>query len=84
MKQSVVLYLRFGEFNQFVEPGLRWKPTFIDTVVPVDVQTVRDMPSAGSMLTEDENVVTVEMVVQYRVVEPYKYYLRGDQAQSSL
>lgn len=65
--------LRFGEFNQFVEPGLQWKPTFVDTVIPVDVQRVRDMQSAGSMLTEDENVVTVEMVVQYRVVEPYKY-----------
>jgi len=65
--------LRFGEFSQFVEPGLQWKPTFVDTVIPVDVQRVRDMQSAGSMLTEDENVVTVEMVVQYRVVEPYKY-----------
>jgi membrane protease subunit HflK len=65
--------MRFGEFSQFVEPGLQWKPTFVDTVIPVDVQRVRDMQSAGAMLTEDENVVTVEMVVQYRVVEPYKY-----------
>ncbi|MDP5029268.1 MAG: FtsH protease activity modulator HflK [Paraglaciecola sp.] len=65
--------LRFGEFSHFVEPGLRWKPTFIDKVVPVDVQTVRSMASSGSMLTEDENVVRVEMEVQYRILEPYKY-----------
>lgn len=65
--------LRFGEFHSFVEPGLQWKPTFVDNVIPVDVQTVRNMASAGSMLTEDENLVTVDMVVQYRVVEPYKY-----------
>ena len=65
--------LRFGQFSHFVEPGLRWKPTFVDTVVPVDVQTVRSMASSGSMLTEDENVVRVEMEVQYRVLEPYKY-----------
>ena len=65
--------LRFGQFSHFVEPGLRWKPTFIDTVVPVDVQTVRSMASSGSMLTEDENVVRVEMEVQYRILEPYKY-----------
>lgn len=65
--------LRFGEFSQFVEPGLRWKPTFVDTVIPVDVQRVRDIPSRGSMLTQDENVVSVDMVVQYRVVEPYKF-----------
>ncbi|MCC2617713.1 FtsH protease activity modulator HflK [Aestuariibacter halophilus] len=76
--------LRFGEFNQFVEPGLRWKPTFVDEVIPVDVQTVRDMPSAGSMLTEDENVVTVEMVVQYRVVEPYKYTFSVTNPEKSL
>ncbi|KXI30314.1 FtsH protease activity modulator HflK [Paraglaciecola hydrolytica] len=65
--------LRFGEFSHFVEPGLRWKPTFIDSIVPVDVQTVRSMASSGSMLTEDENVVRVEMEVQYRILEPYKY-----------
>jgi membrane protease subunit HflK len=65
--------LRFGEFSHFVEPGLRWKPTFIDSVLPVNVQTIRSMPSSGSMLTEDENVVRVEMEVQYRILEPYKY-----------
>ena len=64
--------LRFGEFSHFVEPGLRWKPTFVDSVLPVDVQTVRSLPSSGSMLTEDENVVRVEMEVQYRILEPYK------------
>lgn len=76
--------LRFGEFNQFVEPGLQWKPTFIDTVIPVDVQTVRNMASAGSMLTEDENVVTVDMVVQFRVVEPYKYSFAVTNPEESL
>lgn len=65
--------LRFGDFSHYVEPGLRWKATFIDTVVPIDVQTVRSMASSGSMLTEDENVVRVEMEVQYRILEPYKY-----------
>lgn len=76
--------LRFGEFNQFVEPGLQWKPTFIDTVIPVDVQTVRNMASAGSMLTEDENLVTVDMVVQFRVVEPYKYTFAVTEPEASL
>lgn len=65
--------LRFGQFSQFVDPGLNWKPTFVDTVIPVNVQTISSMKSDGSMLTQDENVVSVEMEVQYRVVEPYKY-----------
>ncbi|MCF2949029.1 FtsH protease activity modulator HflK [Paraglaciecola aquimarina] len=76
--------LRFGEFSHFVEPGLQWKPTFIDTVKPVDVQTVRSMPSSGSMLTEDENVVRVEMEVQYRITEPYKYSFAVTSPEESL
>ena len=76
--------LRFGEFSHFVEPGLRWKPTFIDSVVPVDVQTVRSMASSGSMLTEDENVVRVEMEVQYRILEPYKYSFAVTSPEESL
>lgn len=65
--------LRFGQFEKFVEPGLDWRPTFIDTVTMVDVQTIRYLPASGFMLTEDENVVRVEMEVQYRVIEPYEY-----------
>ena len=65
--------LRFGEYITQVEPGLRWKPTFIDTVIPVDIQSIRDQSSAGSMLTEDENVVRVQMEMQFRVVDPYRW-----------
>ena len=62
--------LRFGLVHSQVEPGLHWKPTFVDTVIPVDIETSRSMAAAGFMLTMDENVVRVEMDVQYRVVDP--------------
>ena len=65
--------LRFGELYTEVGPGLRWKPTFIDTVIPVDVQSIRDLDTSGSMLTEDENVVRVQMEMQYRVFDPYRW-----------
>ena len=65
--------LRFGEYNKLVDPGLQWKPTFIDQVTPIDVQSIRDQSSAGSMLTQDENVVRVQMEMQYRVVDPKKF-----------
>lgn len=65
--------LRFGQFSKLVEPGLQWKPTFIDSVSPVDVNTIRYLPASGFMLTGDENVVRVEMEVQYKVIEPYDY-----------
>ncbi|QJR81387.1 FtsH protease activity modulator HflK [Alteromonas pelagimontana] len=76
--------LRFGEYYQQVEPGLRWKPTFIDSVIPVDVQSIRDQASSGSMLTEDENVVRVQMEMQYRVVDPYRWTYAVADPQTSL
>lgn len=64
---------RFGKFSHLVEPGLNWKPTFIDDVTPVNVEAVRELAASGVMLTSDENVVRVEMNVQYRVTDPQKY-----------
>ena len=57
---------RFGKFSHLVEPGLNWKPTFIDNVQAVNVESVRELAASGVMLTSDENVVRVEMNVQYR------------------
>lgn len=76
--------LRFGQFHKEVGPGLSWKPTFIDTVIPVDVQAIRDQSSAGSMLTEDENVVRVQMEMQYRVVDPYRWTFAVANPETSL
>lgn len=76
--------LRFGQYQQQVEPGLRWKPTFVDTVMPVDVQSIRDQASSGSMLTEDENVVRVQMEMQYRIVDPYRWTFAVESPETSL
>ena len=76
--------LRFGKFYQSVEPGLRWKATFIDQVIPVDVESVRSLPAAGFVLTQDENVVRVEMDVQYRVTDARKYLFSVTNADDSL
>ena len=76
--------LRFGKFYQSVEPGLRWKATFIDQVIPVDVESVRSLPAAGFVLTQDEKVVRVEMDVQYRVTDARKYLFSVTNADDSL
>jgi hypothetical protein len=34
---------RFGKFSHLVEPGLNWKPTFIDQVRAVNVEAVREL-----------------------------------------
>lgn len=76
--------LRFGEYNRLVDPGLRWKATFLEKVIPIDVQTIRDQASAGSMLTEDENLVRVQMEMQYRVVDPQKFIFNVINPETSL
>nr|WP_113868204.1 FtsH protease activity modulator HflK [Brenneria salicis]NMN90436.1 membrane protease subunit HflK [Brenneria salicis ATCC 15712 = DSM 30166]RBP60157.1 membrane protease subunit HflK [Brenneria salicis ATCC 15712 = DSM 30166]RLM29979.1 HflK protein [Brenneria salicis ATCC 15712 = DSM 30166] len=75
---------RFGKFSHQVEPGLNWKPTFIDSVRAVNVESVRELATAGVMLTSDENVVRVEMNVQYRVTEPERYLFSVTNADDSL
>jgi len=76
--------LRFGAYSQMVEPGLDWLPTFVDKVIPVNVETVRSMQAKGSMLTKDENVVEVQMGIQYRVVGPKDYLFNVTNADDSL
>lgn len=75
---------RFGKFSHLVEPGLNWKPTFIDEVTPVNVEAVRELAASGVMLTSDENVVRVEMNVQYRVTDPQRYLFSVTSADDSL
>ncbi|CAM3260992.1 Modulator of FtsH protease HflK [Klebsiella spallanzanii] len=75
---------RFGKFSHLVEPGLNWKPTFIDTVQAVNVESVRELAASGVMLTSDENVVRVEMNVQYRVTDPERYLFSVTSADDSL
>ncbi|MCW9710514.1 FtsH protease activity modulator HflK [Avibacterium sp. 21-586] len=76
--------LRFGELEKIVQPGLNWKPTFVDKVIPVNVEQVKELKTQGAMLTRDENMVKVEMTVQYRVSDPAKYLFSVTNADDSL
>jgi len=81
-EQGIVL--RFGEYSGTVDPGINWKWTFIDRIIPVDMQSTRAMPSSGFMLTKDENVVRVEMEIQYRVVDARNFIFSVTNADDSL
>ncbi|RUO66160.1 protease FtsH subunit HflK [Pseudidiomarina planktonica] len=76
--------LRFGQYSNLVESGLHWRPLFIDTVETVDVNNVKSQQSNGFMLTQDENVVRVELDVQYRVINPRDYLYAVENADRSL
>nr|WP_299242391.1 FtsH protease activity modulator HflK [uncultured Halomonas sp.] len=67
--------LRFGKFQEIVNPGLHWNPPLIDDVRMVNVTRVRSITQTKSMLTQDENIVEVEMSAQYRVADPADFVL---------
>lgn len=64
---------RFGKFSNIVLPGLNWKLQFIDRVYPINVEAVREIVTTGIILTSDENLINVEMNIQYRISNPRNY-----------
>ncbi|WP_339053718.1 FtsH protease activity modulator HflK [Arsenophonus endosymbiont of Crataerina pallida] len=75
---------RFGKYSHTAEPGLNWKPNFIEKVIPINVETIREQATNGMMLTSDENVIQVEMNVQYRVTDPAQYLFNVTNPDNSL
>ncbi len=78
------IVLRFGQYSGTVDPGINWKWTFVDRIIPVDMQSTRDLPASGFMLTQDENVVRVDMQIQYRVMNARNYIFSVTNADDSL
>jgi membrane protease subunit HflK len=80
------LIQRFGKYSASVEEGLRYHlPWPIESVIKVNYTQTRQFQVGGgssggsseldeaTMLTNDENIVNVKFVVQYKVDEPVAY-----------
>lgn len=65
--------LRFGKYSHTVNAGLHWAPPLVDKVIKVNTENIKSSRHSGWMLTKDENIVLVEMEVQYRVLDAEKY-----------
>lgn len=70
-EQGVIM--RFGRYSHTVTPGLHWAPPLVDMVQRVNTENVKSSRNSGWMLTKDENIVWVEMEVQYRVIDAEQY-----------
>ncbi len=70
-QQERGVVLRFGRYEKTLQPGLNFAfPSLIDKVISVNVGQVRSITHRASMLTQDENIVDVEVAVQWRINEP--------------
>ena len=66
--------MRFGQFTETTMPGLRWHlPWPIESVDKVNVSKIRSFPNKSLMLTADENIVDVDLTVQYRAADANSY-----------
>jgi len=71
-EQAVVT--RLGEYVRVVEQGPHWIPIFIESKKIVNTEKLeRSSHYGSSMLTRDENILTVEIEVQYRINDVEKY-----------
>jgi membrane protease subunit HflK len=68
--------LRLGEFNRVTGPGPHWHLRGVEVVNKVDVDNLRTVSHRAKMLTKDENIIQVELAVQYQVKDARDYLFR--------
>jgi membrane protease subunit HflK len=69
--------LRFGKYVDTLQPGPNFQlPRPVDEVITVNVEQIRPFTVNATMLTGDENIVDVEMAVQYRIKDVKNYLFK--------
>jgi membrane protease subunit HflK len=69
--------LRFGKYVTTLQPGPHFRfPRPIERVIKLNVEQIRGFTVTASMLTKDENIAQLELAVQYRIKDEFKYLLR--------
>ena len=76
--------LRFGKYVETVGPGPHWIPRFISSKVIVNVDSVSNYSYSAQMLTKDENLVSITLVVQYRIGDLQDYLFNVADPQEGL
>jgi len=68
------LEFRFGAFQTLTQPGWQWHwPWPIEHVEIVNTGATERFQYRASMLTRDENIVDIEVVVQFRRTDPQAF-----------
>jgi modulator of FtsH protease HflK len=68
------IVLRFGKHVGTTMPGLRWHlPWPIETKQLINIQTIESISETTRMLTSDENLVDINLEVQFRRANPLDY-----------
>ncbi len=76
--------LRLGKYVETVGPGPHWIPRLIESKIVANVERVSDYSYSAQMLTKDENLVSVALVVQYRISDLQDYLFNVADPEESL
>ena len=88
----------FGAYSALKNPGLHFIVPILQKYTIVNIEKVRReeigfrtteagpkiVPAEAQMLTADENIVEVQMIVQYKIAEPEKYLFKLAEPQQTL
>jgi membrane protease subunit HflK len=83
-QQERGVILRFGKYYETVQPGLHWNPPLIDDRTLLNITKLRSTSFRETMLTQDENIVEVNLSVQYVINDPVKFVLKVRDPERSL
>ena len=73
-EQQRGVVLRFGQFARIMQPGPHFKlPWPVERVIKVSATQIKTFSDTIPVLTRDENIVSVEVNVQYRVGDAQQY-----------
>lgn len=84
-EQQRGVVLRFGHFARVMQPGPHFKlPWPMESVTKVNATQINNFNQTLPVLTRDENIVNVEVNVQYKIIDPVLYLFGTRQAMDVL
>ena len=84
-EQQRGVVLRFGQFARVLQPGPHFKlPWPIERVQKVNATQIKTFTQTVPVLTADENIVHVDLNVQYRISDPQLYLFGARDADAVL
>lgn len=84
-EQERGVIFRFGKvLPEAKMPGINWRPPLIDELRRVNITRVESHKHQAEMLTKDDNIVFVDLTVQYRRSDPIDYVTKVNDPVASL
>lgn len=83
-EQERGVVLQLGKYNRTLEPGFNFIVPLAERVINVNVTNIRNAEIDQEMLTKDENIVSIAMNIQYRVIDPVNFALKIEDPERSV